>query len=196
MFNFVNKSFDWVIKWANSKYSLLALIIFSFLESSISPFPIDFLLTAMCISNPRMSFVYASLASLFSVLGGIFSYVIGYLFMESIGLFIINFYGYGIEFESISSSFRNYNFIATLISAFSPVPYKVFAIGAGAVSADFIEFLVASALGRSARFLLNAFLFYVYGEKLKIYIDNNKILLTIIFIIFLILGIILIGVFF
>ena len=196
MFNFINKSFDWVVKWANSKYSLFALIIFSFLEYSVSPFPIDFLLTAMCLGNPRMSFVYASLASLFSVLGGIFSYIIGYLFMESIGLFIINFYGYGAEFESISSSFRNYNFITTLISAFSPVPYKVFAIGAGTVSADFIEFLVASALGRSSRFLLNAFLFYVYGEKLKVYLEKYKFLLTFLFLLFLILGIILIGVFF
>jgi len=192
MSNFLNKSFNWVIKWSNTKYSILVLIIFSFLESSISPFPIDFLLTAMCIGNPRMSFVYASLASLFSVLGGIFSYVIGYLFMESIGFYIINLYGYGMEFESLSVSFRNYNFIAILISAFSPVPYKIFAISAGAVSADFIEFLVASALGRSARFILNALLFYLYGEKFKVFLEKNLSLLTFIFIIFIILGILLI----
>ena len=192
MSNFLNKSFNWVIKWSNTKYSILVLIIFSFLESSISPFPIDFLLTAMCISNPRMSFVYASLASLFSVLGGIFSYVIGYLFMESIGFYIINLYGYGMEFESLSVSFRNYNFIAILISAFSPVPYKIFAISAGAVSADFIEFLVASALGRSARFILNALLFYLYGEKLKVFMEKNLSKLSFVFIIFIILGILLI----
>ena len=192
MSNFFNKSFEWVIKWANTKYSILVLIIFSFLESSISPFPIDFLLTAMCIGNPRMSFVYASLASLFSVLGGIFSYLIGYLFMESIGFYIINLYGYGIEFDSLILSFRNYNFIAILISAFSPVPYKIFAITAGAVSADFIEFLVASALGRSARFILNALLFYLYGEKFKVFMEKNLSLLTFVFIIFIILGFLLI----
>ena len=112
--------------------------------------------------------------------------------MESIGFYIINLYGYGIEFDSLILSFRNYNFIAILISAFSPVPYKIFAITAGAVSADFIEFLVASALGRSARFILNALLFYLYGEKFKVFMEKNLSLLTFVFIIFIILGFLLI----
>ena len=188
MFIWLKKFYDWVLHWAETPYAVYALMIIAFAESSFFPIPVDLLLIAMATSNPRRSLEYACLASLFSVLGGIGGYLIGNYFMESIGWPIISIYGYEGQFNALSQSFRNYNFIAVLTSALTPLPYKVFTITAGAVKADFLEFFVASAIGRSVRFFAVASLIYYFGDSIKSFIDKYFNLLSIIFTVILISG--------
>ena len=126
-------------------------------------------------------------------MGGAAGYLIGNQFMGVVGWPIINLYGYEEQFTTLSESFRNYNFIAVLTAALTPIPYKVFTITAGAVSSDFIEFFVASAMGRSARFFAVAALIYFFGESIKSFIELYFNILTIVFTILLIGGFFLIG---
>lgn len=188
MFKRLKKLYDWVLHWAETRYALPALIALAFAESSFFPIPVDVLLIAMCISIPRRAFEYASYSSLFSVLGGVGGYLIGYLFMESVGWAIINIYGYEDQFNSLSQAFKNYNFIAVLAAALTPIPYKVFTITSGAVSADFMEFFVASAIGRSIRFFAVASMIFFCGESIKMFIDRYFNFLSVVFTILLIAG--------
>tara|TARA_B100000029_G_scaffold516622_1_gene631889 strand:+ start:907 stop:1497 length:591 start_codon:yes stop_codon:yes gene_type:complete len=192
MFIWIKKFYNWVLLLAETPYATYALIIIAFAESSFFPIPVDLLLIAMATSNPKRSLEYASIASLFSVLGGIGGYLIGSLFMESIGWPIISIYGYEDQFNSLSVNFRNYNFIAVLTSALTPLPYKVFTITAGVVKADFLEFFVASAIGRSIRFFAVAGLIYYFGESIKSFIDKYFNLLSVLFTVILIMGFIVI----
>lgn len=188
MFGWLKKLYGWVLHWAETPYAIPALIVLAFAESSFFPIPVDVLLIAIAVSIPRRSFEYASYASLFSVLGGVGGYIIGFQFMELLGWPIIHFYGYESQFNTLSETFRHYNFIAVLMAALTPIPYKVFTITAGAVSADFIEFLVASAMGRTLRFFAVAALIYFFGESIKSFIEKYFNTLSIVFAILLVGG--------
>jgi|TARA_B100000315_G_scaffold259407_1_gene315353 membrane protein YqaA with SNARE-associated domain len=192
----IKQLYNWVLHWADTPYALLALIILAVAESSFFPVPVDILLIALAVSVPMKSFIYASYTSLFSVVGGVLGYVIGLQLMDLIGYPIIEFYGYEDQFKSLSITFQNYNFITILTAALTPIPYKVFTITAGAVGADFWEFLVASAIGRTARFFAVSALIYYFGEKIKFYIEKYFNILTIIFGLLLIGGFVLIKVVF
>ena len=113
--------------------------------------------------------------------------------MGVVGWPIINLYGYEEQFITLSESFRDYNFIAVLTAAFTPIPYKVFTITAGAVSSDFMEFFVASAIGRTARFFSVAALIYFFGESIKSFIERYFNILSVLFTILLIGGFFLIS---
>ena len=188
MFGWLKKLYDWVLHWAETSYAIPALMALAFAESSFFPIPVDILLIAMAVAIPRRSFEYASYASLFSVMGGVGGYIIGSHFMGMIGWPIIHFYGYESQFNSLSEGFRHYNFFAVLAAALTPIPYKVFTITAGAVSSDFMEFFVASAIGRSLRFFAVAALIYFFGDSIKAFIEKYFNLLSVIFTILLIGG--------
>ena len=181
MFSWLKKLYDWVLHWAETEYAIPALMALAFAESSFFPIPVDILLIAMAVATPRRSFEYASYASLFSVMGGVGGYIIGSQFMEMMGWPIIHFYGYESQFNSLSEAFRHYNFFAVLAAALTPIPYKVFTITAGAVSADFMEFFVASAIGRSFRFFAVSTLIFFLGDSIKAFIEKYFNLLSVIF---------------
>ena len=193
MFRWLKKIYDWVLHWAETSYAIPALMALAFAESSFFPIPVDVLLIAMAVSIPKRSFEYASYVSLFSVVGGIAGYIIGNQLMEVVGWPIINLYGYEEQFTTLSDSFRDYNFIAVLTAAFTPIPYKVFTITAGAVSSDFMEFFVASAIGRTARFFAVAALIYFFGESIKSFIERYFNILSVLFTVLLIGGFFLIS---
>ncbi|MBH31695.1 MAG: cytochrome B [Candidatus Marinimicrobia bacterium] len=193
MFRWLKNLYDWVLHWAETPYAIPALMALAFAESSFFPIPVDVLLIAMAVSIPKRSFEYASYVSLFSVLGGAAGYIIGNQFMGTVGSQIINLYGYEELFTTLSEAFRDYNFIAVLTAAFTPIPYKVFTITAGAVSADFMEFFVASAIGRTARFFAVGALIYFFGESIKSFIERYFNILSVLFTILLIGGFFLIS---
>lgn len=192
MFSWLKKLYDWVLHWAETPYAVPALIVLAVAESSFFPVPVDVLLIALAVSIPRRSFEFASYTALFSVLGGVGGYIIGLKFMELVGRPIIELYGYQAQFQSLSTTFQKYNFIAVLTAAMTPIPYKVFTITAGAVRADFMEFLVASAIGRSLRFFAVGTLIYFFGKPVKGFIEKYFNLLAVVFTLLLISGFILV----
>ncbi len=181
-FGLVRKLYEWVLSWADKKHSSSALFVLAFCESSFFPIPPDVLQIALSVSKPKKSFFYALIASIGSVLGGILGYFIGLLLFDSIGSIIINSLGYEAQFNSVGNIYKSYAFLAILASAFTPIPYKVFTIAAGFWQVGLLPLIAASAIGRSARFFLVATLIYIFGPRIKVFIDKYFNLLTIMFI--------------
>jgi len=187
-FGLIRKLYDWVLSWAHKKYSSAALFILAFAESSFFPIPPDVLQIALSVSKPKKSFFYALIASVGSVLGGILGYFIGLFLFDTVGSFIINTLGYQAQFNTVGDLYKSYAFFAILVSALTPIPYKVFTIAAGFWQVGLLPLIAASIVGRGARFFMVATLIYFFGPKMKEFIDKYFNLLTIIFIILLIGG--------
>jgi membrane protein YqaA with SNARE-associated domain len=190
--NILRKLYDWVLTWAYSPYAVPALFVLAFAESSFFPIPPDVLLMALAISIPSKSFYYALVCSVGSVLGGIMGYVIGYEFMEVVGSRIVEIYGFSEKWDYVGSLYQHYAAWAVAVAGFTPIPYKLFTIAAGAFKIDFVTFVIASVLSRSARFFLVGGLIYLFGPPIRSFIDKYFNLLAIVFMILLIGGFVLI----
>ncbi|MFC1557019.1 YqaA family protein [candidate division KSB1 bacterium] len=186
----VRRLYDWVLGWADTPYGTPALIILAFAESSFFPIPADVLLIALCLGRPKKSFYYALICSAGSVAGGIFGYFIGWQLMDLIGYPLLEFYGYGAQqnFDLIGDFYRRYDAWAVFIAGFTFIPYKVFTIAAGVFKVNFIVFTLASILGRSMRFFAVSGLIYLFGPKIKGFIDRYFNIMVVIFTILLIGG--------
>jgi len=188
--------YDWILHWAKTPYGTPALFILAFTESSFFPIPPDVLLIALCLSIPTRSFYYALICSIGSVLGGAFGYLIGLTFMDTIGMKILSIYGFQGQYQYVQQLYMKYDAWAVGIAGFTPIPYKVFTISAGAFKISFNVFMIASIISRSLRFFLVAGLIYIFGNPIKIFIDKYFNLLTIIFTLLLIGGFVIIKYFF
>jgi len=186
--NPVKKLYFWVLHWAYTPYGVLALILTAFSESSFFPIAPDTLLIPLSLSRPKKAMWYATICSIFSVLGGMLGYAIGLWLMNSIGIKVLEFYGAMSQFQKISDLYNQYSGLAVATAGFTPIPYKVFTIAAGACRINFLVFIIASALSRGARFFIVAGLMAIFGEKIKHFIDKYFNLLTIIFALLLIGG--------
>ena len=182
------KMYDWVLHWAETPYAVPALAILAFAESSFFPVPPDVLLIALALSIPKRSFKYALTCSIFSVLGGLLGYLIGYALFETVGKVILNFYQVWDKFEYVRMSYEKWGPIMLAVAAFTPIPYKVFTIASGVFKMNLIPFVVISILGRSARFFLVATLIYFFGPPVKKFIDKYFDLLAVLFMVLLIGG--------
>jgi membrane protein YqaA with SNARE-associated domain len=188
----LRKLYDWVLHWAETPYGSWALFILAFAESSFFPVPPDVLLIALALSIPARAFRYALICSVGSVLGGMAGYIIGFEFMDLVGFRILNFYGLMDNYESISHLYERYNAWAVGIAGFTPIPYKVFTISAGAFKINFPIFLAASIVSRFARFFLVGWLIYKFGAEIRSFIDRYFNILCVVFIILLLGGFIVI----
>jgi len=170
----IRRLYAWVLHWAETSYALPALFTLSFVESSFFPIPPDVLLMALCMGRPKRSFVFAFWCSLASVLGGILGYYIGYA-AEPIGRWIIfDLLHYGAAWDTVARLYADNAFLAIVTAAFTPIPYKVFTIAAG-VFHDQVSLgtlVLASVIGRSARFFLVAGTIRLFGPTVKVYLDR------------------------
>jgi membrane protein YqaA with SNARE-associated domain len=187
----MRKLYDWVLHWADTPYGTPALFILAFSESSFFPVPPDVLLIGLALAIPKKSFKYAAICTIGSVLGGMLGYLIGLKFIETVGMKVMTFYGLIEKYEYIQDLYIRYDAWVVGIAGFTPVPYKVFTIAAGAFKIDFPVFILASLAGRAGRFFLVAALIYRFGPSIKDFIDKYFNLLTIIFFLLLVLGFIL-----
>ena len=152
----IKRFYDWVVQWAHTPYGGWALFILAVCESSFFPIPPDVLLIALGMAIPKRSVRYALICSIGSVIGGCLGYLIGWQFMASIGHKIVEFYGLSSQFEVIRNLYADYDAWAVGIAGFTPIPYKLFTITAWAVDINFVVFVLASVVSRSARFFLLA----------------------------------------
>lgn len=155
-----------VLLWAAHPKANRFLMALSFAESSFFPIPPDVMLAPMCLAKPSKGYYYALLTTVASVLGGVFGYLIGMFSFEMVEPFI-QWLNYGEKFDLVKLWFADWGFWAILIAGFSPIPYKLFTIAAGLLGMAFIPFVIASIIGRGARFFLLAGLVSLGGEKLR-----------------------------
>ena len=174
----------WVISWAYTPYGGVALFLNAVAESSFFPLPPDVLLIVLSILRPPLSFVYAAICSVGSVLGGVVGYVLGLkggrpLLQRFISAERIRF---------VERYYQKYDIWAVGIAGFTPIPYKAFTISAGVFVLDLKRFILISLVSRSARFFLVGLVIFLFGETAKLYITKYINTFSIAFVALLILG--------
>ena len=162
---------------AAHKSSNLYLGIVSFTESSFFPIPPDVMIIPMVIAKKKEYFKIFLIASLFSVLGGIFGYLLGYLFYD-VAIHVIEFYGYENKVEILKTSLsQGSGFFAWLsilfLAGFTPLPYKAFTIASGVVGFSLPIFIVVSLISRSLRFFIVAYLSYRFGDLFTEFMEKH-----------------------
>ena len=174
MFNTLYKK---CLDLAGHKSSNLYLGLVSFIESSFFPIPPDVMIIPMVIAKRKEYVKIFFIASIFSVLGGIFGYLIGYLFLD-LAMNVIEFYGYETKVENLKiSMLEGSGFITWLsvlfLAGFTPVPYKAFTIASGIISFNLFIFILVSLISRSLRFFIVAYLSYKFGELFTKYMNEH-----------------------
>ena len=186
----IKNLYNWVLNWSNSKYGVVALALMAVSEASFFPIPPDVLLIALCLGSQSKSFKYALICSAGSIFGAIIGYGIGsILWWSSPSVFtgLANFFfniipGFSTDvFYSIKDQYEQWNFWIIFTAGFTPIPFKIFTITAGAFDINFLLFLIASTISRSARFFLVAALIWKFGKPIKEFIDKYFNLLAILF---------------
>ncbi len=158
--------YEQTLRWSKHPNAPKYLSAMSFAESSFFPIPPDVMLMPMSLATPQKAFYFAWLTTLFSVLGGVLGYAIGYWGMELL-LPMIESMGYMDKIERAEQFFADYGVWVILMAGFSPVPYKLFTITAGATSMALLPFILASIVGRGARFFLVAGIMRWGGAKME-----------------------------
>ncbi|MDX1774953.1 MAG: YqaA family protein [Desulfobulbales bacterium] len=188
--------YDRSLLWVQSPTGVWGLFVIAVAESSFFPIPPDVFLMVLCIAAPPKSFRYAAICAAGSVLGGMIGYGLGLGFMDTIGAKILELYGLHDKYEVVQSLYRQYDALAVGAAGFTPLPYKLFTITAGAFKINFITFTLVSLLSRSARFFLVAAFIYKFGAPVRHFIERYFNLLTILFFILLIGGFMVVRLFF
>jgi membrane protein YqaA with SNARE-associated domain len=152
--------------WSRHPHAPRYLAGLSFAESSFFPIPPDVMLAPMSLATPKRAWHYAALTTLASVLGGVFGYLIGLFAFDLIEPYLHS-WGYWPAYLKAQGWFESWGFWAIFLAGFSPIPYKIFTITAGVISMAMVPFLVASAIGRGARFFLVAGLMAWGGERME-----------------------------
>ncbi|MCL2304740.1 MAG: DedA family protein [Planctomycetaceae bacterium] len=169
----IRRMYDWVLSWADTPYGTPALFIISFMESSFFPIPPDVLQIALSAGKPRRAFWYATVTLLGSITGAFLGYLIGYAVWEATQGFFYAAHLFSEEnFRRVKELYQEYGFWAVLISAPTPIPYKIFTIAAGVCELALLPFFIASVLGRGARFYLVAAIMYFFGPTVKSWIEK------------------------
>jgi membrane protein YqaA with SNARE-associated domain len=167
--------YDRVMRWSRHRHAPRYLAVLSFSESSFFPIPPDVMLAPMVLARPNRAWSLALLTTVASVIGGLLGYVIGLFFFDLVEP-LLREAGYYPKYLQAKEWFDQWGFWAVFLAGFSPIPYKVFTITAGVISMALLPFLVASMVGRGARFFLVAALMHWGGEEmegtLRKYIDR------------------------
>lgn len=199
--NWIKKLYDWVLHWAETPYGPAALFLLALAEASFFPIPPDVLLIPLALGSRLKSFRFAMNCSAGSIIGAVLGYGLGhFLWWEGGGQFtgLAHFFFNHIPgftevfFSSVQTKFETWNFWIVFTAGFTPIPFKVFTISAGAFDISFPMFLIASTLSRSARFFLVGWLILKYGDPIRGFIEKYFNILAVIFTVLLIGGFVLI----
>lgn len=173
--------YDWMGDKVHKPYAEFWLIGFFFIESSIFMIPVDPLLILFCLQNSRKSLYYATIATIASVVGGAFGYLIGACLWQSVGSLLLKWIISEAAFNSLVTKYTLYESWAVLIAGFTPVPYKAVTLSAGFCRLPFVPFMIYSFIARAARFFMLAGAIYWWGPAIKSFIDKYFDILVVAF---------------
>jgi len=173
----IKKLFDKCVDWAGKKYANFALAIVSFIESSFFPIPPDVMIIPMVIAKKQHFVKIALTATTFSVLGGLFGYLIGYVFFNEIGFKIFEIYGYenvNVLKDMFSTKGGMLSWFGLLfIAGFTPLPFKILTITSGFIHYNIFVFILTCVVTRGSRFFLVAFLTNKFGLKIGPFLERK-----------------------
>jgi membrane protein YqaA with SNARE-associated domain len=156
-----------VMQWAKHRHAPYYLSFISFIESVFWPIPVDVMLAPMALGKPQKAWFYASLATVFSVLGALLGYLIGYALWDPVVQPLVATMGYDGKIFEAKQWFEHWEVWVIFIASFTPIPYKVFTVTAGLLQIALLPFVVVSLFGRGLRFFMVAGLMRWGGEKME-----------------------------
>lgn len=160
-----------VLAWAKHRYAVYYLAGLSFAECSFFPVPPDFMLAPMVLSKPDKAWSYALVTTITSTLGSAFGYLLGMFFFAMLEP-MIHHLGYMPAYAQAQHWFGVWGVLAIVAVNFTPIPYKIFTIAAGAMSMAFVPFLVASTISRGIRFFAVASIMKWGGKSMQPIIER------------------------
>lgn len=161
----LRKTYDWVMGLAKSRRAPVALAAVSFAESSFFPVPPDVMLAPMVAARPERAYLFATICTVASVLGGLLGYAIGH-FLEPVAHNLLRVIGHPDGQAEFQSWFDRYGLLVILAKGLTPIPYKLVTISAGLAKFDLLTFIWASVATRGARFFLEAAILKHYGAAI------------------------------
>ncbi|MES9817583.1 MAG: YqaA family protein [Candidatus Thiodiazotropha sp.] len=177
------------MQWSRHPHAPAYLAGLSFAESSFFPIPPDVMLAPMSMAQPKQAWFFAGLTTLASVIGGMLGYLIGVYAFDLVQPWLHSL-GYWEGYLNTKAWFGEWGFWAIFLAGFSPIPYKIFTITAGVIGMAFLPFVVASIIGRGARFFLVAALMAWGGARMEKvlhrYVDRLGWILVIAFLVLII----------
>jgi len=162
--NIFGTLYNKVLDWSRHRHAPKYLATVSFAEASFFPIPVAVMLLPMSLAQPSRAWRLAGLTLVFSVLGGVAGYLLGWGAYEIIEPLV---HSHAAQLEKARGWFAEYGVWIVLMAGFSPVPYKIFTITAGALTMPFIPFVIASIIGRASQFYLIAFLANKFGPTME-----------------------------
>ena len=184
----LRRSYDWMVKWADSPQALIALFLIALAESSFFPIPPDALLIAIVASRPATWLRAAAMCSVGSLIGAAVGYGIGSALMVTVGEPIISFYGAEHDWDRFLGLTDAWGTWFLAAAAFTPIPFKVATIASGASEMPFAPFLLVSLIGRSARFFLVATILRIFGDRVSRILEDHFDTLSLLFFVLLVCG--------
>lgn len=185
----VRALYDWTLKWAETPQALTALFAIALVESSVFPIPPDVLLIAVVAARPAAWMKAALICTAGSIIGGAIGYAIGTAFMATAGQAIVDFYDAQPAWDRVVALYNGeWGVWFLAAAAFTPIPYKVATIAAGATAMPFVPFLVVSTLGRAGRFFLVAAVLRVFGVPVRQHLEAHFDVAALLFFVLLVGG--------
>jgi membrane protein YqaA with SNARE-associated domain len=169
----VRRLYDRCIAAAGKPHAIWMMGAVSFAESSFFPVPPDVMLIPMALARPDHAFRLAAWCTATSVAGGMLGYAIGALLYDSIGLWLINLYGYGGKVDAFRAAYAQWGAWIILLKGLTPIPYKIVTITSGFAGYNFGLFVLFSAITRAGRFFVLAFLLHRYGAQAREIIEKR-----------------------
>ena len=173
----IKKIYDKCVYWAGKKYAKQLLAFEAFIESSFFPIPPDVMIIPMVVAKKNEFIRIALIATIFSVLGALFGYFIGYVFFNEVGIKIFELYGYedpNFLKEKFSTKGGFVSWLGILFTAgFTPLPFKLLTISSGFIHFNMLSFIIICVVTRGLRFFLVSFLTYRYGEKFGPFLEKE-----------------------
>ena len=179
----LRKLYDWVLSLAARPRAELWLGFIAFVESSIFLVPADVLFLPMALAKPQRAYRFAFTATLFSVLGGIAGYFLGYFAYETVAKPVLEFYGKAEQFEAMKACANGETLAMLLVTsglAHLP-PIKIVTILAGVAQVSFPLFVILCVVARGARFFALAWALRRWGEPIREFIEKRLGLLASLF---------------
>jgi len=169
--------FDKCLKLASSKFADYSLALVSFIESSFFPVPPDIMIVPMVVAKREKYLKIFLIATLFSALGALLGYSIGFLFFNELGLRVFDFYGYE-NTDFLRDKFQTSDgifswFLILFTAAFTPLPFKLVTIFSGFIQFNLILFFFTCLFARGLRFFIVAYLSFKFGSTFSSFLEKK-----------------------
>ena len=174
----LRRCYNWTLSWADHPQAQLALFFIAVIEASVFPIPPDILLLALALGRPELGLRLAAISTAGTLVGACIGYLIGMLLFASVARPLLEFYGAMQQFDHVQQLFTEYGLWVVMVAGFSPIPFKVVTIAAGAFGLPFAGFAAASLVSRGARFFLEGALLRWGGVRLRALVERHFEILT------------------